>query len=77
MFVLWLVVCWAIFDGGRVIGRAKMEGRNSYREVWYKFYGNLSVKSTGPQAGHVVLRLHLPLDLLHCGPVCTNVQMLQ
>ena len=57
----------AISDGGWSIGRAKKEGRNSYGEVWYKFYRK-SLKPTGPRYGRVVMQLHPSLDLLHHGP---------
>ena len=39
-----------ILDGGRAIGRAKKEGRNSYGGVWYWFYSKL-LKQTGPTDG--------------------------
>ena len=65
-----------ILDGSRAIGRAKTEGRNSYRGVWYWFYDK-SLKQTGTRAGQAVLWLHLALDLLHYGPVRASVRMLQ
>ena len=40
--------------GGQAIGRAKKEGRNSYRGFWYWFYGK-SPRQTGPRAGRAVL----------------------
>ena len=39
-----------LLDGGRAIERAKKEGRNSYGGVWYRFYGKLPNKQTGPRA---------------------------
>ena len=64
----WPSYVWKRFglpNGGRVIGREKTEGRNSYRGGWYKFYGKSSVCQMGPQAGLAVLQLHPALDLLH------------
>ena len=62
-----------ILNGGRSIGRAKKEGRNSYRGVWYWFYGK-SPKQTVLRAGQTVLYMHPALNLLHHGPVCSHVQ---
>ena len=53
-----------ILNGGRAIGSAKKEGRNSYRGVWYFFYSKL-LKPTGPRDGPAVLQLHPALGLLH------------
>ena len=52
-----------------------MEERNSYRVVWYKFYGKL-LKLTVPKDGRSVLQLHPALDLLHHGPVRASVRMM-
>ena len=56
-------------DGGRFIRSAKMEGRNSYGGVWYRFYGKSPNKQTGLRASQVVMQLHPALDLLHHVPV--------
>ena len=54
----------AISDGGQAIGRAKTEGRNSNRGVWYKFYSKSSVCQKGLQASRAVMQLQPALDLL-------------
>ena len=41
------------------------------------FYGKLSVKQTGLQAGGAVLQLHLALNLIHRGPARSSVQVMQ
>ena len=64
--------CVAISDGGRAIGRAKKEGRNSYGGVYYSFYGE-SPNPTGPRDCREVLQLHLSLDLLNIGPIRAGV----
>ena len=46
--------CVEILNGGLAIGRTKKEGRNSYRGVWYWFYGK-STNQMGPRAGRAVL----------------------
>ena len=38
-------------------------------------YGKLSINQTVMQIGRVVLQLQLELDLLHCGTVCSSMQM--
>ena len=58
-----------IIDGGRAIGRAKKEGRNSYGGVWYWFYNKSPNKQAGLRAVQLVLQLHPSLNLLHHGPV--------
>ena len=63
-----------IIDGGRAIGKAKKEGRNSYGGGCYSFYVKSS-KPTGPRYGRAVLQLHPALDLLHHRPVREFVQM--
>ena len=40
-------------------------------------YGKLSVKQMGLRAVRAVLQLHPAINLLHRGPVCKSVQMLQ
>ena len=43
--------CVRLPNGGRITGRVKTEGRNSYRVFWYRFFGNLLVCQTGLRAG--------------------------
>ena len=60
--------CVEILNGGRAIGRAKKEGRNSFGGVWYWFYGK-SLKQTGLRDGRAVMQLHMALELLHHDPI--------